>query len=160
MGNGNHYNRNNNTELSGRINSLETDVKSLAMSVGSLESDVKNVVRSMENMTSTIQSLANKIQTESKTNWGILGTWAAVIITLMGSIGYLGLQPMVELLERERFTNVRQYDMINHFKEAYHTERVRTARVDQRVIDLEKIVQEIRDEQKRRTSRVYKSTSF
>lgn len=143
-------NMSDNETINTRVGGLEDDVKNLTRSVGVLEGDVKNLVRTMESMTSAIQSLAGQIQSTNRTNWGVIGTWTALMVSVIGSIGYLGVKPMEDMIERERSLNVRQYEQIEKLKISINEEKILNARMEQKLIDLDKILLEIKNDQNKR----------
>lgn len=142
-------------DLSKRVNSLDEDVKTLTKSMGSLESDMKNVAKSVDTLSSSLQSLFLRIENSSKTNWGILGTWAAVIISLIGSIGWLSIRPMDGRIERERFSNIRQYDQLGVLRDRAWKTDENLVKLYEKHFALQDRLKRIEDEQLRRTNRVY-----
>lgn len=108
---------NNHEILGSRVAGLEDDVKSLTRAVGTMEADIKNVGKSVENLTINIQSILNKMQHDSRTNWATIGTWAAVMISVLGALGFLSMQPLVDSLQRERHSNLKQYELIRNIEQ-------------------------------------------
>lgn len=77
-----------------RVQGLEHDVRDLSKKVSALESDVRNVGRGVDDVSEQIKSLTNKLGENSKTNWGVLGAWASVILTVSGTFGYMLIDPI------------------------------------------------------------------
>lgn len=130
-------------EENARIAGLETDVKALTHTVGGLESDVKNVIRSMESLGDSVRLLTSKISNESKTNWSVLAAWASVIIGIISVLGLLALRPVEDAIAKIEH-RTHNHALTESHPAAY--ERLRY---------LEKEINRIREEQSRRTDRVY-----
>ena len=130
--------------------------KSMSSRISRLESDMDNVVRSVDGLTGSIKALSADLQHSSKTSWSTLASWAGVIITFMGALGYLFNRPVEQQVARNRHTNIRQYDYMNKFREDIRNLYVQDAVKKARIKAVETKVLEIKEEQRRRTSRVYK----
>ncbi len=69
-----------------RITSLESSVKNLT-------DDISNVIRSVDkyaDRTQTqIESLTNKMGESQKPQWGLLASWAGIILTIISMLGYI-----------------------------------------------------------------------
>lgn len=74
-------------ELFSRQNA--TDVRSAR-----LEESVEGLVAKMDGLAKSVEKVADRI---SKGNdWGVLAAWASVILAVVGSCGWLALQPLRE----------------------------------------------------------------
>ena len=138
-----------------RVIVLEKNVSTLATSVSSLETDVRNVVGSVEKLNDAVASLAHNMQTANKTNWSVLGTWAGVILAVMSTLGYLANQPQVQILQRERETNIRQWDRMESIRAELLKREARIKALEVQKAHLKEKIDAIRSEQLRRTQRVY-----
>lgn len=112
--------------------------------VAALEADVHNLTHGMDRLTSAVQKLSDKISHQSKTDWSVIAAWSAVMISVLGSLGYLALHPVrYDLAKMES----RFY---NHELNGGHQE------MKIKVTVLKERVEAIENEQRRRTDRVYK----
>jgi len=132
-----------------RISLIEQEVKYFSRAFPRLESDVKNI-------NATLERLVISFQSYNKTNWSVLAAWATVILTIVGAIGYLAKAPLENRLDENRYTNIRQYDYLNELRDTAHKNSIGVKVNGQKIYDIEKEVIQIREEQKARTSRVYK----
>lgn len=117
---------------------------SLDEKVASLETDVNNLNRNMSRLTEAVQMLTDKITQQSSTNWNVLAAWSAVIISILGGLGYLALSP----LQREMVRIESRFYL--HELNGGHSElKIQMQALKERI-------QSIESEQRRRTDRVYK----
>jgi len=83
--------------------------------VTALESDMTNVVRAVDRMSDILDRLSSRMAVG--TNWGVLGTFAGVIISVVAGVGYLSLRPLRGDLDNLRAVQLRY--------QTEHTELVR-----------------------------------
>lgn len=83
------------------------ELNKLSSRVSGLEADFKNMNHTMGRMADAIETLSDKVSHSNRTPWATLGVWASVVISLMGVLGYMTIQPMTENLKllNERFYN-------------------------------------------------------
>ena len=85
-----------------RIDEIDADLRSLTLKVGQLESNVGNIARNMGEMNNTLKTLNQKITQSGKTDWGLLASWATVIISIMSMFGYLTMTPVTDEITKLR----------------------------------------------------------
>lgn len=128
----------------------EDRVSSLDGRVASLESDVANLTRSVDRMVESVDRLSNRVTRSGATNWGVLGTWAGVLLTacaLVGGLVAYGLNTKIDsILEAHQ----RHVDLPGHpwaiQQHARHEERFDRAfyqisDVDEDIKDLDTVLQ-------------------
>lgn len=116
---------------------------SLDRKVAALEADVQNLNTAVSRLTTTIQNLADQLNKNSSTNWSVLAAWSAVIISILGGLGYLAMNPVQNKVFQIEH---RFYD---HLLSGGHSE------IKIMIDGVEKRVEAIENEQRRRTDRVY-----
>lgn len=150
-----------------RVSGLEGDVKDLGQKVSSLESDVRSVARAVDDVGDVLKTLSSKFTDQTRTNWGVLGAWASVILSIGGMFGYLIYEPTQSDVTR----NTEKLDY--HLAAPSHgVAQAKLHALEQRLnLEIERIneVTTIRDEylqteidrvkaeQQARTKRVYKN---
>lgn len=102
--------------------------KNLVSRVSGLERDVKNLVSSVDRIVESVENLSKQVS--QGTNWGVLGTWSAVIITIIGGIGYLAVTPMATALLETRL------DVKEHIKLEGHPTAMTRVEALEVLIDL------------------------
>lgn len=85
-----------------RIDEIDDDLRSLTLKVGQLESNVGNIARNMGEMNKTLKTLNQKISQNGQTDWGVLASWATVIISVMSMFGYLTMNPVTDEISKLR----------------------------------------------------------
>ena len=116
---------------------------SLDQKVASLEADVSNLNAAVGKLTDAVQRLSDRLMMSNSTNWSVLAAWAGVIISILGGLGYLALNPV-------RYTTMQ---MEHRFYDHQHLQG--HPQMQMRVRALEKRVDTIENEQRNRTRRVY-----
>ena len=142
-----------------RITSLENDVTSLSKSVGSLESDVRNLVGSVDSLARSTKDLQNMVLSNNRTNWSTLAAWAAVLVTFMGSLGYLAFSPTQDRLEHI-VTEVERHKDIEGHPSMVERQQGGDNLIMMRIDAVEEKVDRILNEQLRRTERVYRQQKW
>lgn len=102
----------------------------LEQKVVALEADVQNIGRNLNKLTHAVESLSDKITQNSQTNWSVLAAWSAVIITILGGLGYLALSPTQEMLK------ILEQRVYEHQFNGHTEVKVRLESIDKRVDDL------------------------
>ena len=143
-------------ELRSRVMGLEDDVKDLTKTMGALEADVKNVARAMGTITDSLDRLTSNVQHQSKTDWNVLGVWAGIIISVVTALGYLANQPQVQMLARHEISRAKQWDRITRLEKEILNRKAQNNITETRLDFVQKEVDAIREEQSRRTEKVYK----
>lgn len=128
--------------------------------VSSLETDMRNVVRALESVNDSLTAINDKIQTQAKTNWGVVVSSLVAVTTILMYLGSLSLVPIKDSIEERRFTDIRQYDHINELRKRFNQERVEVieslSSKRERIKSLKERVDRIELEQRRMNGRVYK----
>ena len=101
-------------EFTTRVSSVEDDLRNVALKVGGLESDVKNVTTAVNNMSDSMRHLTQKISSQYQTNWGVLGSWAAVLLTAVGAMGYMSMQPINDSVSELKFKQYAHFQKEGH----------------------------------------------
>lgn len=84
--------------MAGQMSNRNTN--NLDTRVASLETDMANLVRSVDRLGESFERLASKVG--AGTNWGVLGTWSAVLLTIFGGIGWLTITPITKIIETQQ----------------------------------------------------------
>ena len=63
--------------------------------IGQLEAKVENIAE-------TLKALNHKVSQVGKTDWGLLASWAAVLLTLIGGYSYMNMEPIKTEIEKLR----------------------------------------------------------
>jgi hypothetical protein len=94
--------------------------------VGQLERTVGHVSSEMAGLSAEVRGIASQLtqiaeQTSDKgTPWGVLGTWSAVFLTLIGAIGYMALTPISkELAEQHLAVGELRTEAVNHTRQRH-----------------------------------------
>lgn len=74
----------------------EKQYSQLDSRVAALESDMSNLIRSVDRLNQSIDGMSQRVSASGATNWGVLGTWTAVLVTVIGGLGTLALLPVRE----------------------------------------------------------------
>lgn len=138
-----------------------SDGRDLDQRVAGLEADVQNLSRNMAQLTGAVQGLSEKLSATSKIDFGAMAAWAAIIMSVLSSFGYLsktGMDARMDYLTSE----IRS----NHHEETYELEKLEKRFHDHenkgghreltiRMQALEKQVDRIDNEQSKRTHKVW-----
>lgn len=99
-----------------RINSMEASHNELVRIVTSLTADVSGLASTVEGIVNSVKDLSDAVKNNNRTNWGVLGTWAAVIISLMSVLGILSVSPLIrtqnEISARQEKLFDRNYELV------------------------------------------------
>lgn len=117
---------------------------SLDQKVAALESDVQNLSRNMGRLTEAVQALSDKFSQANSTNWSVLAAWSAVIISILGGLGYLALTPL-----QRGFYQVEQRFYLHEHNGGHEEMKIKVHALKERV-------QAIENEQRSRTHKVYR----
>lgn len=100
-------------DVNSRITGVEHEVTALKTDLAGVKSDVSFIRSQLEAIGQAIQQAA----AGSKTNWGTLAGWAAVIISIMVYHNSLALDPIKDALISGKEANISQYQRINKLEE-------------------------------------------
>lgn len=92
------------SKLESRVTGLERDVQNLAKLVKGLAED-------SHALATKIDESLNAMRRDSRTNWGTLASWAAVVIAFISAIGYLAIDP-IRYLAVETARDFRAHEMM------------------------------------------------
>lgn len=121
-----------------RLSQVENDIKSLTSSVSSLESDVRSTLKAVDNLSESLSNVHSALSQQSKTNWSTLAAWFAAVVSFVSIIGHLSLKEVNYRLNAERFSNVKQYDLIRSQEEELNTAKKDIAVLKEKVKHLTK----------------------
>jgi len=142
-----------------RLDRLEGVVEGIATNQARLESSITN-------MSSNIDRLIDTVTQNSRTNWGNYAAWSGVILIVAGLVVYQPLTAVEENLA-EHIKDGHPHTVIQRVEDLednaikqddwmleHNQNNVRTS---EKLRALEKVVEDIRAEQLRRTQKVYKT---
>jgi hypothetical protein len=110
--------RNNYARIASGLHELENDVAKQAAALAGISTEVGSLKNSIFEIKDAIQLIADKQNKGS--NWGVLGTWGAVIITLVGGLGYLALIPLQDDLAENRDSILQSNrDFVAHIQDGH-----------------------------------------
>lgn len=102
-------------QLDSRVASLESDVMNLVRAVDRQREDTD---RAFTRLSEEISELGNRVSTG--TNWGVLGTWSAVLLTLIGGLGVLAMAPLrAEVIENHKAIQEGMRFFFNHVSDGH-----------------------------------------
>jgi uncharacterized coiled-coil protein SlyX len=110
--------RTNYARIASGLHELENDVAKQAAALAGISTEVGSLKNSISEIKDAIQLIADKQNKGS--NWGVLGTWGAVIITLVGGLGYLALIPLQDDLAENRDSILQSNrDFVAHIQDGH-----------------------------------------
>jgi uncharacterized coiled-coil protein SlyX len=110
--------RTNYARIAAGLHDLENDVANQAAAIATISSEVGSLKTSISEIKDAIRQIADKQNKGS--NWGVLGTWGAVIITLVGGLGYLALIPLQDDLAENRDSILQaNRDFVAHVQDGH-----------------------------------------
>ena len=137
---------------------MSDQIKENAKNIQSLTSDLAGLTSVVTGLTGSVERLINLQEKNSKTNWSTLASWAAVIISIVSYLNHLNIVPIQHDLQERRASDIRLYDYHNQQELLIYGNKIDIARIEERAKALKSIIEKIETEQKRRTSKVYKTT--
>lgn len=80
--------------------STEEDVRidSIAQRLARVESREEGILQSLDRLAQAVNRIEQRVN--EGTNWGVLGTWGAVLITILGGIGFMAVRPLEQRMDR------------------------------------------------------------
>lgn len=66
----------------------------LEVRMAAQEQNTENLIRHVEKLGQTVEMIADRVS--RGTNWGVLGTWLGIAVTILGGLGYMALAPVGE----------------------------------------------------------------
>lgn len=107
---------NSSSNLEPRVSALETSVQSLTDDVRdlsrlierSVESTRAHIERSIESTNSHLSMLSDRVSDSKRTPWGVLASWAAVVLLIVGMAG----SPIFREIVRNKEQSDRTRDLL------------------------------------------------
>lgn len=86
----------------------------LSARVASVETDIRNIASSVDKLSTAVAALGDKVGSASRTDWSVLASWSAVIITVLGALGVMATNPIKEDLLEINKRIYRHHDLPGH----------------------------------------------
>lgn len=122
----------------------ENSINLLSSRVAAVETDVRNIVASVDRLATNVDGMSRALGDSKRTDWATLAAWSTVIIAVITSLGYMAVKPVTVALFETR------EEIRYHLREGAHPS------AEERIRSIEKELGRVRQEQLRRTDRVYK----
>jgi hypothetical protein len=118
---------------------IEARVAEVEAGIEGVRGDVRSLTASMDRVIRAVDRLSQDVQTQQKTPWGSMGTWAGALLVLIGGIA----TPYVfQLREQDAVLRDMRYNQ-GRFEEHNLSQDQNAARREKRIDDLDTRIREI-----------------
>lgn len=70
-----------------RLGAVEREVYEVKSHIVGLETNINNIQAGQDNLNHKLDMITSMVQSQGRTNWSVLGTWAGILLTLIMALG-------------------------------------------------------------------------